>query len=68
MPADSAPRPGGLWPMMRPGTVSGATRALRCRVWHEVVVVCRPRSALTRGPRVCRDAGSSVGSSARLGA
>eukprot|EP00966_Prymnesium_polylepis_P238658 5519370-Prymnesium_polylepis.1 len=29
------PRP-GLWPMMRPGAVSGATRALRGRVWHEV--------------------------------
>eukprot|EP00966_Prymnesium_polylepis_P134285 3104002-Prymnesium_polylepis.3 len=24
-----------LWPMMRPGAVSGATHALRCRVWHE---------------------------------
>ena len=29
---------GGLWPMMRPGAVSGATRALLCRVWHEVRV------------------------------
>jgi hypothetical protein len=28
---------GGLWPMMRPGAVSGATRALRC-LWHEVRV------------------------------
>jgi hypothetical protein len=27
-----------LWPMMRPGAVSGATHALRCRVWHEVRV------------------------------
>eukprot|EP00966_Prymnesium_polylepis_P000832 18894-Prymnesium_polylepis.1 len=28
----------GLWPMMRPGAVSGATHALRC-LWHEVRVV-----------------------------
>ena len=27
----------GQWPMMRPGAVSGATRALRC-LWHEVRV------------------------------
>eukprot|EP00966_Prymnesium_polylepis_P201112 4659820-Prymnesium_polylepis.1 len=30
--------PTGLWPMMRPGAVLGATRALRGRVWHEVRV------------------------------
>eukprot|EP00966_Prymnesium_polylepis_P242874 5616749-Prymnesium_polylepis.1 len=23
------------WPMVRRGAVAGATRALRCRVWHE---------------------------------
>eukprot|EP00966_Prymnesium_polylepis_P264635 6113315-Prymnesium_polylepis.1 len=27
--------PRSLWPMMRPEAVSGATRALRCRGWHE---------------------------------
>eukprot|EP00966_Prymnesium_polylepis_P095076 2201390-Prymnesium_polylepis.2 len=32
---DAAAR--GLWPMMRPGAVSGATRALWC-LWHEVRV------------------------------
>ena len=26
----------GLWPMMRRVAVTGATRALRCRDWHEV--------------------------------
>eukprot|EP00966_Prymnesium_polylepis_P307538 7107420-Prymnesium_polylepis.2 len=28
----------GLWPMMRRVAVAGATRALRCRDWHEVRV------------------------------
>eukprot|EP00966_Prymnesium_polylepis_P121612 2810960-Prymnesium_polylepis.1 len=27
----------GLWPMMRPGAMSGATRAMRC-LWHEIRV------------------------------
>jgi len=31
----------GLWPMMRPEAVTGATRALRCRDWHEVRVDAR---------------------------
>eukprot|EP00966_Prymnesium_polylepis_P129159 2986925-Prymnesium_polylepis.3 len=30
--------PNGLWPMMRPGAVTDATHALRCRGWHEVRV------------------------------
>eukprot|EP00966_Prymnesium_polylepis_P249087 5759098-Prymnesium_polylepis.1 len=28
----------GLWPMVRREAVFGATRALRCRGWHEVRV------------------------------
>ena len=31
----------GLWPMMRPEAVTGATRALWCRDWHEVRVDAR---------------------------
>eukprot|EP00966_Prymnesium_polylepis_P292817 6763077-Prymnesium_polylepis.1 len=28
----------GLWPVVRRKAVSSATRALRCRVWHEIRV------------------------------
>eukprot|EP00966_Prymnesium_polylepis_P187895 4355578-Prymnesium_polylepis.1 len=28
----------GLWPKVRREAVSGATRALWCRVWHEIRV------------------------------
>eukprot|EP00966_Prymnesium_polylepis_P310964 7184523-Prymnesium_polylepis.1 len=31
----------GLWPMMRREAVTGATRTLRCRGWHEVCVDAR---------------------------
>eukprot|EP00966_Prymnesium_polylepis_P152905 3532266-Prymnesium_polylepis.1 len=37
----------GLWPMMRPGEVSGATRALKC-LWHEVRVGERTRTYVKR--------------------
>ena len=33
--------PGGQWPMMRRVAVAGATRALRCRDWHEIRVDAR---------------------------
>jgi hypothetical protein len=45
----------GLWPMMRPGAASGATRALRCRVWHEVRVISALPPPSWHAPHPCWD-------------
>eukprot|EP00966_Prymnesium_polylepis_P208449 4829355-Prymnesium_polylepis.1 len=41
---------GGLWPMMRRVSVSGATRAPRCRGWHEVLVYFAKSHVATAHP------------------
>eukprot|EP00966_Prymnesium_polylepis_P169516 3919498-Prymnesium_polylepis.1 len=40
----------GLWPMMRRVAGAGATRALRCRGWHEVRVDARTAIGSCRVP------------------
>eukprot|EP00966_Prymnesium_polylepis_P145245 3354111-Prymnesium_polylepis.1 len=44
----------GQWPMMRPEAVSGATRALQCRGWHEVCVDARTSYARPAVPWLAR--------------
>eukprot|EP00966_Prymnesium_polylepis_P282404 6525532-Prymnesium_polylepis.1 len=53
--------------MVRCVAVTNGRYASPAVPWLAQVAVCRPRSASTR-PRLCHDAGSSVGASSTAGA